>query len=204
MEQPKPKRAVEIGPTGQRVAKNVEQLRDGVSQARLAQLVEDAGRPMTPQIIGKIERLERRIDVDDLVTLAIALDTTPNRLLLPRAADSGTVELTPAVSVSALDAWKWATGEEPLSREYAPPERRNLVTDDRERWFVRESRPHAVPDAYFGHALREDPEVMRAIGEVARLAHERKIPLLELRYFLDFLYTVPVARDAYGNSEGED
>jgi hypothetical protein len=51
---------------------------------------------MSAYSISKIETTDRRIDVDDLVALAVALDTTPNRLLLPGAV-SGTddVELAP-------------------------------------------------------------------------------------------------------------
>jgi transcriptional regulator with XRE-family HTH domain len=162
----KPRRANEAGPVGRRAARNLEELRRGrrLSQKELSEAVERLGRPMTMQIVGKAEAGDRRIDVDDLVAFAVALDTTPNRLLLPGTADEGEpVELAPEVTVSALTAWKWALGEEPLYEVPAPDEPL-LLRGDRERQFVRENQPHKRPEPYFrnvGHDLEEHPDVAR-------------------------------------------
>jgi len=65
--------------------------------------------------LSRIERFERRVDVDDLVALAIALGTTPTRLMLPRDNSPGTdVALTSEVTVPANLAWSWARGDAPL------------------------------------------------------------------------------------------
>jgi hypothetical protein len=51
-----------------------------------------------------------RIDVDDLVALAVALDVSVTSLLLPAPADSATtVFLTPNHALPALQAWRWLT-----------------------------------------------------------------------------------------------
>lgn len=62
----------------------------------------------------KIEKGERRVDVDDLVALALALGVTPNRLIMPDTDLSGvttTYLLTPAVAGSPVALWQWAQGE---------------------------------------------------------------------------------------------
>ena len=62
----------------------------------------------------KIEKGERRVDVDDLVALALALGVTPNRLTLPDMDLPGITTkylLTPAVAGSPVALWQWAQGE---------------------------------------------------------------------------------------------
>lgn len=77
-------RTIEIGDVGQQVAAAVAELRRrrGWDQKRLAELVTEAGRPMSASIVGKIECGSRRVDVDDLVAIAFALEVSPARLLL--------------------------------------------------------------------------------------------------------------------------
>jgi 8-oxo-dGTP pyrophosphatase MutT (NUDIX family)/transcriptional regulator with XRE-family HTH domain len=175
------RRAIEIGAVGRRVAENLERLRElrHLNFTELSGLLKRLGRPLSAETIGKVERRERRIDVDDLVALAVALDTTPNRLLLPSdASDNKPIELTPEVTVSALNAWKWATGEEPLPAGTAPPDHQILVRDDRERLFTRENRPHNVPEPFFrnvGHDMSDYPELAGMIAHIVMEAHERGV-----------------------------
>lgn len=77
-------RAIEIGDVGKQVSTVVAELRKrrGWDQKRLAELVTEAGRPMSASMVGKIEAGARRVDVDDLVALAFALEVSPARLLL--------------------------------------------------------------------------------------------------------------------------
>jgi hypothetical protein len=58
----------------------------------------------------------RRVDVDDLMTLSIALGVNPNALLLPPSLKpSDAVEVTGAHrQLHADEAWEWARGEQPL------------------------------------------------------------------------------------------
>src|SRR5690606_19823410 len=53
----------------------------GLSQRALADRLAEHGRPMQVSGVSKIEAGERRVDVDDLVALARALEVTPAHLL---------------------------------------------------------------------------------------------------------------------------
>src|SRR5579875_2632397 len=79
------RREMEPGATARRAADNLAKIRSSrrMSQAELAGRVTQLGRPMSASVVSKTEKLDRRIDVDDLIAFAIALGVTPNRLLLP-------------------------------------------------------------------------------------------------------------------------
>src|SRR5687768_11879654 len=116
----KSKRANDLGPTGERVRENVRELREHrrLSTYALAKDLEAIGRPISASGITSIESgnpRPRRIDVDDLVALSLALDTSPNRLLLtPTAREREDLELTPDVTIWEREAWRWARGETTL------------------------------------------------------------------------------------------
>ncbi len=85
------KSEIEIGPTGLLVAERVRQVRDGVRHWTLAQLADRtglAGRRLSVSALSLIETGKRRVDVDDLVALADALEVTPSYLLGEPAADT--------------------------------------------------------------------------------------------------------------------
>src|SRR4051794_23808402 len=130
---------METDSPGTRVAHNVRALRDarGMSVRDLSARMAEIGQPLLPSGITKIEQGQRRVDADDLMALAVALGVTPNRLLLTDEIADDTVHLTPAVVVSQVAAWWWATGEQRLPGPYAVP-------DDRQ--FGAENRPHDPPD----------------------------------------------------------
>lgn len=85
-------RPVEIGKMGEHVAATVGRLRRdrGWEQRELAERVTVVGRPMSSSLISKIESGARRVDVDDLVALAAALEVSPALLVLaaPAGAES--------------------------------------------------------------------------------------------------------------------
>ncbi|MBV2364277.1 hypothetical protein [Streptomonospora nanhaiensis] len=56
----------------------------------------------------------RRVDVDELVVLAVALGVNPSALLLPPTL-AGDAELTGCPSVPSSAAWAWADGAAPLT-----------------------------------------------------------------------------------------
>lgn len=104
------KRANDLGPTGKRVAANVARLRGSQpSTYELSRLLGEMGRPVSASGITKVEAGQRRVDADDLVALALALDVTPNDLLLPPEGDVEAVLLAPTKRVTNRDAWHWAT-----------------------------------------------------------------------------------------------
>jgi transcriptional regulator with XRE-family HTH domain len=76
-------RALEIGEAGGCVAAAVtaHRQRRGWDQRHLAARVTEAGRPMSASVLGKVEAGARRVDVDDLVALAAALEVSPAQLL---------------------------------------------------------------------------------------------------------------------------
>lgn len=76
-------RPLEIGPAGIRTARTIEMLRAqrGIGQRQLADRVTALGRPMTNTMVSRIERAQRRCDVDDLVAIAAALLVSPLALL---------------------------------------------------------------------------------------------------------------------------
>ncbi|MDF3144849.1 MULTISPECIES: helix-turn-helix transcriptional regulator [unclassified Streptomyces] len=76
-------RSLEIGPAGIRAARTIEILRTerGLAQRELAARVTALGRPMTNTMLSRIERAQRRCDIDDLVALAQALRVPPLTLL---------------------------------------------------------------------------------------------------------------------------
>jgi transcriptional regulator with XRE-family HTH domain len=113
--QPRPKTQIS-DPTGKTVADNVRRLRDevrGWSTYELSRKLSEAGRPIAPSALAKVERGERRVDVGDLVALAVALEVHPAALLFPPTI-AGDVELTGGGQVAAGIVWEWAEGERPL------------------------------------------------------------------------------------------
>jgi transcriptional regulator with XRE-family HTH domain len=127
-----------------RTAANIRRIRQerGLSYAELSRRLVVTGHPILDTGLLKIEKGERRVDVDDLVALAVALETTPNRLLLPGSdieLAPATHHLTPDITSTPPLMWAWATGEVPLGH---PPAR---ATDDiksrvKEIAFNRENR----------------------------------------------------------------
>ncbi|MCX4780112.1 helix-turn-helix domain-containing protein [Streptomyces sp. NBC_01264] len=116
--------AVIPGPTSKRVAANVLKWRKArqMQQKDLSAALGEIGRPMLPTVISKIERGERRVDADDLVSLAVALSVSPSALLLPTDGDSAApLTLTEGLEVTVGAAWEWADGQKPLARSTSAP-----------------------------------------------------------------------------------
>lgn len=111
-------------PIGRNVAANVRRIREarGWSTYQLARHLKEAGRPISPSAVAKVERAERRVDVGDLVALAVVLNVNPSALLLPRDDSPGTIlELLPGrhvdggeIRATAWQVWQWADGQGPL------------------------------------------------------------------------------------------
>lgn len=125
-EKRQPRPAVQYGPTASTVADNVQRLRKRreLSIYQLSAALRHAGRPITPAAVGKIERQERQVTVDDLMALAVALDVSPVTLLLPANTrgpkdangipTQAVTEVTGAGEVGVTDAWRWAWCVDPL------------------------------------------------------------------------------------------
>ncbi|WP_345181439.1 helix-turn-helix transcriptional regulator [Streptomyces lavendulae] len=107
--------AVVAGPTSKRVAANIERVRKArhLKQKDVSDALGAIGRATLTTVVSKIERGERRIDVDDVVAIALALNVSPLTLLMPDEADDQPVKLTDGWEVSSRTAWAWALGREP-------------------------------------------------------------------------------------------
>ncbi|WP_128802567.1 MULTISPECIES: helix-turn-helix transcriptional regulator [unclassified Streptomyces] len=78
-----PAHSLEIGTAGIRAARTIEILRTarGLSQRQLAGRVAALGHPMSNTMLSRIERAQRRYDIDDLIAIAEALLVSPLVLL---------------------------------------------------------------------------------------------------------------------------
>ena len=126
--------AVKRGPTATTVAANVKRLREQLNLGlrALAQRLADVGRPLTHAALDKIERGTRRVDVDDLMALAAALDVSPATLLMPpivpvegvpklayRPEWDAPAEVTGLPKdVDANTLWMWLTAQAPPRPTY--------------------------------------------------------------------------------------
>lgn len=123
--------AIPLDATAQTVALNVHRIRKarGLSVYALPQALREVGRSISPDAVCKIEnaaRLDakhvRRVDVDDLMALAVVLGVSPSALLLPLVDDpTTTLEITGAGSVRADQAWDWMDGRRRLDQPCADP-----------------------------------------------------------------------------------
>lgn len=120
---------IELGPTGRTVAANVKRLRGerGMTLRALSAALREAGRPLSADALNKIEngaedtgpgkggepKPVRRVDVDDLMALAVVLDVPVITLLIPGSI-RGSVRLTGGGEVAGSLAWRWAQGRVPL------------------------------------------------------------------------------------------
>lgn len=110
----------ELGPTGRRLASALRRIRRGETQdittAEMSRRLTALGQPIPDTGITKTEQGTRRVDVDDLVAISLALGVTPNTLLLPQPGYLDGAEwhqLTPEAGGSPEQLWQWAQGEMP-------------------------------------------------------------------------------------------
>lgn len=106
------------GVTGLAVRGNIKRIREArdMSWAQMSRFLQRAGRPIAALGLRRIEDGSRRVDVDDLMAIAIVLDVTPNDLLLPEEG-SGATEVTGMASRDSDHFWAWARGRTQLDTE---------------------------------------------------------------------------------------
>lgn len=104
-----------LGPSGRIVADNVKRLRGDLQYVKLAERLAGIGRPIPTLGLRKIESYERRVDVDDLVALAVALGVSPITLLMPyTAAMDDEAAATGLGHSTARELWQWLTAAAPI------------------------------------------------------------------------------------------
>ncbi len=126
----------DLGPIGINVTQAVQRFREErrLGYAELSRQLAETGREIPPLGLRRIESGERRVDVDDLVALAVVFDVSPLALLLPT--DAG-VLTSQGQEYSLAQIWTWGEGLNPLPREADGS--RDLARHAR---FLTESRPH--------------------------------------------------------------
>jgi hypothetical protein len=119
-----PKKQIDLGPIGVTVAANIEWVRKhkNLSYAELSRRLDDLGRPIAPLGLTRIRDLQRRVDIDDLIAIALALGFPPLELLLPLdGSPSEKVKVTDKGSqYSQLQLRNWLMGLRSIDAE--PPE----------------------------------------------------------------------------------
>jgi transcriptional regulator with XRE-family HTH domain len=111
-----------IGATGATVAANVKRLRNGTPYTELSGRLAAIGRAIPTLGLRKIESGGRRVDVDDLVAIALALGVSPATLLMPAQDSEGNpievdaeVEATGfSTPVAAQKFWEWLLAADAL------------------------------------------------------------------------------------------
>ena len=106
-----------LGPTGETLQANVIALRErkNLTYAQLSRKLKAAGRAIPELGLRRIEGGDRRVDVDDLMALAAALEVSPITLLMPPTADADETAATAVGAVTALRLWQWLAAEMPLA-----------------------------------------------------------------------------------------
>lgn len=105
--------------TGQVVARNVKRLRtrQGMSQQALVGKLGELGYPLDRSAVARMERPgNRKVSVDDLVALAVVLNTSPINLLTPSGPDD-VVAVTPKTEITGRQMRRWCRGWEPLDAQ---------------------------------------------------------------------------------------
>ncbi len=101
------------------LARRVKEVRGRRSQEWLAQTVTALGHPMHQTAIAKIEAGDRKVTVDEMLLLAVALEIPPSLLLLPVESDDD-MAVTPTMNVYPWRVWEWLLGEQPLPGRDTP------------------------------------------------------------------------------------
>jgi transcriptional regulator with XRE-family HTH domain len=108
----------DLGPIGANVMAAVRRFREerGLAYAELSRQLHDMGREIPPLGLRRIESGDRKVDVDDLIAIALALGVSPLALLLQTEASSLVAE---GEQYPADRIWSWARGSQSLSKDNA-------------------------------------------------------------------------------------
>ncbi len=133
------------------LAANISRLRKAkkLTFAELSARTEEIGQPIAILGLRRIERAERRVDYDDLLTLAIALGVHPINLMVP--ADTDVVPYPIGESeFGSLTVRRWITGQGHLDPDvlfFEPiPYPRVAELDALLGWLPEGRREHVLRD----------------------------------------------------------
>ncbi len=110
------------GATSDTVSANIRDIRtaQNLNYTQVSEQLETLGRSISAVGIRRIENGERRVDVDDLSAIAVALRVSPASLLMPNLEKVTEKDLVPITGwhkpITATVVWRWLTAVEPLVR----------------------------------------------------------------------------------------
>lgn len=101
--------------TAERVAFRLADLREDqkLTLNDMSELLDVIGFPMSPSTLSKMENGQRRVTVEALLALAMALEVSPNWLLFPPTADDQAHILVGDTVLTSRRAWDWALADRP-------------------------------------------------------------------------------------------
>jgi transcriptional regulator with XRE-family HTH domain len=119
------KQKTPLGPVSETLMRNIKRLREAkrLTYVELSERLTNIGRPIPVLGLRRIERGERRVDVDDLAALAVVLSAAPVDLLVPGDTDDDVpYAVTPEVTTTAAKARDWIAGIGFLTAPESPME----------------------------------------------------------------------------------
>lgn len=162
----------ESGSTPPQVARNIERVRKArqLKQKDVSERLRAVGRPILATVVSKIERGERRVDADDVMAFALAMNVSPLTLLLPPEGDSSTtVQVTAEVAAKADRVWAWGRGDETLPPLWENPDPQKQEEFERLALPAALRYTRAQPAGRAAEVLRSD--VFRAV-ELSQIASD--------------------------------
>lgn len=160
----------ESGPAASQVARNIQRVRKArqLKQSEVSERLAAAGRPTLPTVVSKIERGERRIEVDDLVAFGRALDVPPVLLLFPLGEEPD-VEVLAGQSVPTWDAFRWFVGEAPYPGDLGTPHGEVDEATGLAEWYETTWQEGAAPVALWREHAERVAEWFAVPSRVRRL-----------------------------------
>lgn len=118
--------------TGETVAANIARVRKSqqMSLQRLEAILTTLEHRISFSALSKIENRARKVDVDDLMAIAVALNVSPGSLLLPFGGPAEEVSITGGHDSVGL-IWEWAFAQE----EIIADDRRAFQARSLPSWF---------------------------------------------------------------------
>ncbi|MGA5435453.1 helix-turn-helix domain-containing protein [Streptomyces cellulosae] len=107
------KQKATMGPVGETLMHNIKRIREEqrLTFVKLAEGLAEIGRPIPVLGLRRIERGERRVDVEELLALAYVLGVQPVDLLVPPTLDDNEpYSVAPEVETTAGSARDWIGG----------------------------------------------------------------------------------------------
>lgn len=124
------------GPISEAVRANIQQRREtkNLGYAKLARKLEEIGQPIPELGLRRIEEGNRRVDPDELVALAMALETSPSTLLMPVVNESTEmVPVTGKIKFPAVKLW-WYLQNDPNGASVLELSRVGFIANTQQQW----------------------------------------------------------------------